>query len=558
MPPIEHEQSNEFGTATTPMFLQGTGQRLRESRDHAMRAAIPIGSHFGQESYPVLLPHDHWQNHIWIAGATRSGKTAKGVMRLAIERVRQRAWPEEYGVNPVHGPIVIGDLKGDDVLFHAIRLEAAKQGRKFYYYTNVRKFSTHLFNPLAQSSFDALSIPQVVQVVLNALNLWHGFEYGRGYFSAINRTILNRAMNDSVPGSRSGANVSESISDNASRIRTFPELRERIRTVTNNDRDLSSALELLTVIEDMAGIMQLNFTSNDTTVAREAIDSMIHFPDIFSLDENQQFPVVYFYLRAGDELAGASQVMKLAIYALKNARQFIEDEWKLGKHPTRPPVALACIDEWQLCADESIRNLLEQAAGLGIHLVLSNQDASQLRKPNCDLLPTVFENCGTKLIFTARSTDFQDMLMKASGEKTVHFASYQISHEDFARGKVAKEHAIQVLNDSWAAVNIVEQRAPRFERNDLIEMSNDPRRCIYFTPQASEIADYGGYPIMIDTDFFHSKPEYDRLAEMRWPAATPETIVPDEYAEKVSEQLEKNSQQFTGISMNVPDDGEWL
>ena len=376
------------------------------------------------------------------------------------------------------------------------------------------KFSTHLFNPLLQSSLRALSIPQYVQVFLNALGLWYGQGYGTAHFSAVSRTTL---LNSIRP--ESSLNATDGC------VRTFDELRKRLRTVVRDNRDLSGALELLTVVEDLAGILPLNITDDDNRISKDAKAATINFTDLFVPDDHGQYPVVYFYLRAGDEIAGAHQVMKLALYALKNARQHLHDLWKLSRHEHFPPVVPVFWDEWQTCADESIKNLLEQGAGLGIHLVLANQDPSQLRTKLGDLLPTVWENCASKLIFSARDVDLQERIMKASGEKTVHKASWRVTHDDLRRGNVSERHAIRVMNDGWEAVQITEEVVPRLGRNDLIEMSNDPRRCVYFPAPATELADYGGYPIMIDTEFYHSPREYEYLSKLRWPAATAETIV---------------------------------
>lgn len=205
------------------------------------------------------------------------------------------------------------------------------------------------------------------------------------------------------------------------------------------------------------------------------------------------------------------------------------DQFKLGKTDECPPNVTLFIDEWQMLADSSIHNLLEQGAGLGVHFLLANQDIAQLERNERGLESTVWENCASKVIFTARDPVLQDRIMKASGEKTVHVPSYQVSVSSLQQGRVESGSALSSLNGAEIGAMISESRVPLIERNDLIELSDHPSHFLFFASQGASVTRFGGFPVVLESEFALSADDYDFLNKLPWPAPTPETIVPAEY-----------------------------
>lgn len=512
---VEHERREFAGREYRPSVVDGVSDRLRNSRSPPLRSSSLIGLVHGADPYCVLLPDELWPSGTWVLGPARSGKTHLGLNPLLAQRIRRN-----------DGPVVDFDFKGDDVKFQSVRREAEWAGRPFIYFTNVSYFSSYLFNPLQQESLRRLTLPQLCQVLLDAFNLSHGFSYGRGHFSAQSRAGLGFALKLRPKGGRYGQGGWIRTKE-ALEIETFEELAECVRRAVKEHPECSGAQQLVIVVQELAEILHLNFRAGNQHLPQTAVDAAIHVPKLLTPDANGKYPVVYFYLRTGSEPVGASQIAKLFCAALKTARVQRQDDYKMGKVAAPPPNVALFMDEWHHVADDAMRNMLEQGGGLGIHFVLANQDISQLDRDDREYLQTVWENCGNKLIFGARDVQFQDLLIKSSGETTVHAAIYQVAQRDVLRGDVDVAYAMDQVEGKEVGVQIQEQRGPRFHRNVIIEMSNDPRRFLFIPARGASVADYGGYPIMVNGEFLFSKEDYDALAKLPWPAPSAETVIPE-------------------------------
>jgi hypothetical protein len=501
--------------------LRGTGQ------DQSMKDFMFLGDYVAGGSpkdgfnpnvrYPIIIPQEYWKNHAHILGATRSGKTAYFLSPFVDQKIREN-----------RGPVIVLDLKGDDAMFHATRRRAEEEGRKFLWYTNVPWFSSYLFNPWDQDPLRRISLPQLAQTYLNMWNLWYGFDYGKSFYSAQSRAALTEALKFR----RSGEVAPNGMplwapSDETRRITSFKDAYEAVRAIRGNP-EYGGAHSLLMVLQDLANIKQLDFAGAHP----EAVRNSIRVSDLLRPDENGKYPVVYFYLRSCTELVAVSQVAKMLMHTLFLAQVQAIDFYKLGRTSVEPPEEIFIgIDEFQNCSDSAIRNILEQGSGYGLHFCLANQDLGQLRQH--DLVETVMENCGNRVMFTLRDTDLQDRIIKLSGEKTIHKASYTISHDAYKAGQVDERYAVQVMNGAFKGVDIIQERGPRFDRNLLNEVSNHPSRCIYIPPQAAAGVDFGGYPVVVDCSFHLTEDEFNHFKDKEpWPEATEETIVADELDDK--------------------------
>lgn len=163
---------------------------------------------------------------------------------------------------------------------------------------------------------------------------------------------------------------------------------------------------------------------------------------------------------------------------------------------------------------------------MGFRFVLANQDPSQLVKDDKDYFRTVWENTAMKAILSARDNNFQELLMKLSGEKSMSNIAYMLTVDDYKAGRIGPEYSV----DGFVKVQIA--AGPRFERNHLIEMSANTGRAIFMPPQNEPLARYDGYPILIDLPFLYSKDDFERLKQSPWPAATPDMVIPQDYMER--------------------------
>jgi len=499
-------------------IIDDISERLRNSPLSEYQTATYLGSLYGHSKYPVLLSAGTCESGIWVLGGARSGKTQRVIASLAKQSIARNDRPE-----------FVLDLKGDDVLLHTLREEAAKWGRDFWIYTNVPRFSTRLFNPLAQKNLDNLNRSSITELFIASMNLFFGFGYGKQFFSSQSL----RAFADSIIA-RETLNGWSPVKG-VSRAMSFVQLEKRITEVVKKRTELRGAEGLTMVVRQLANVFAMNGGCCDLHPA-SAVTAGIQMDRFLRPDANGRFPVLYCYLRAESEPVTSSMTAKLFLNLLKNAVRQRLDEIQLGTLTEPPPLVSVYIDECQHVLDAALQNLLEQGASMGLRFVLANQDVSQLWSGDRDYFPTVWENCGVKVILSSRDNTFQELLMKLSGEKAMHNLSYMLDDKSVAKGRLGPNSALHGI------YQVQEAPGPRFERNDLIELSAIPGRAIFIPAQNDSLASYNGYPVMVDVPYVHSPGTFARLKLTPWPAVTPETVVPQDYMERWEDYLEQQRQ----------------
>jgi hypothetical protein len=257
---------------------QRCSDRLRNSEhvseDVITRAPIFEADHLflGAEpwqKFPVLLHQPLLHEHAFIAGRTGSGKTSMALMQKLIQIIRGHRLPSGKWSDKV--PMVIIDLKGDEVLFQTAKAEAELRQQTFRFFTLEPGKASYRFNPFCGFRSKTLTVPQLVQLNLDALNLYHGTGYGKGYFSQRSRFLLSQALR------------------NPTGVDTFKDLYDRLNALSGErPEDFRDAFELLSVIESLTHYEQLV-----TTAADEEGDDTIRLERV--LEERE---VVYFWLPA--------------------------------------------------------------------------------------------------------------------------------------------------------------------------------------------------------------------------------------------------------------------
>src|SRR5207245_11116050 len=131
------------------------------------RESLLAGRHPDYD-YAILLHSKLLFEHVHLLGSTGAGKTALGLLNHAIQLIRRG-----------DGPVIVLDCKGDPAAFHTICLEATRQGRTLKWFTNQLRHSTYIFNPFDPDLYRTQSLQDIVGLLINALNLHHGSDYGR-------------------------------------------------------------------------------------------------------------------------------------------------------------------------------------------------------------------------------------------------------------------------------------------------------------------------------------------------------------------------------------------
>ena len=418
---------------------------------------------------PILLPTTVLNEHAHILGSSGSGKTAKAVAPLMVQLIRQAARDTKGG-----GSVVIIDLKGDRALLHGARLEAKRAGLPFKWFIHRSGYSSFGFNPLTQAHMlKGIARDEQSDVLMQALSLDYGEDYGRSYFAGINRDTL--------------AAILTADTERHSFAELLPVIEHGRQPLGISSSDWDNSTHLFNTIRLLSRIQPLNVTQHDATVFKHAIDMV---------DVMKRPQVIYFYLPVIGGTKNARECAKLAIHALLNAAQYLEDTASSKLRQTH-----LFIDEFQQIISSDLSVFLEQARSKRIGVILSNQTVNDLEKASFGLKATVRENTRLKMYFAANDLALQDEVIKSSGE------SVDVGLVDGGRDEL-----------------ISETLTPRINRNEVITFSDNPELCILQVHRSEGFAQFGGFPIFARTEHFISKAEFDRRQGMPWPKAAAKTM----------------------------------
>ena len=462
-------------------------ERLQKSKLPLEREHLWLGVH-AEDDFPVLLHRDILSEHAYLVGDTGSGKTALGIIPLVSQLIRMN-----------EAAVVIIDLKGDSALFQTAQAEARAAGRSFKWFTNEVGKSTYAFNPFQQKDANGISLNQFCETILEALHLNHGEGYGRSYFSRMARRWLSSNLKKR-PNVGSFEELFKLTADE--RAAASPQERQDI-------------MELVAVIESLASFEQLNMTIAGAKDRPEVVREAIYMPEVLEKKE-----IVYFWLPAAIEAATVRELAKLALYSLltsaySNQRRAGDENDPDAKKALAERRAFVVIDEFQRVASENFKIVLEQARSMGIGAILANQSLADLATKDTDLRPTVQTNTRFKLCFSATDPDQQQRIMTTSGERTKWRFSFSNPSES-----VFQPDKISVTGFSMS-----ETVVPRVNRNDIIEVSDNPKLAVCHISRGSGYSQYSGYSFPMEMDFSITKEEYERRRRAPWPEPSAKTLI---------------------------------
>lgn len=425
---------------------------------------------------PVIVPRRVFEEHAHFLGDSGSGKTTLGLAPLISQMVRARDCS-----------VVIIDLKGDDpALFENARLEAARAGLRFRWFTNELGKATYAFNPLLQRHLGELSLYQRTDLLTASLGLQYGTDYGRGFFSDANAELLYHALR-ARPDVGSFVELSQILKQ-----------REPFRNVS---AQLKMAGSHLAAIVTRLGSSEALNVRPGPDLSRELLDSAIDMREPF--EEPQ---VLYFHLSSALGTATSAEIARMAMFSLLSASKFAE-----GK---RRQVFLI-VDEFQRAVSNNLELFLQTARSMSIGVILANQSLSDLRKPGVDIVSTVRTNTRYRQLFAVgEMNDLQEVIF-TSGETLVHGRSWNeaIGFSLGAGGALRSRTFSEIVS-------------PRLRVNDLLLASDHPLQSVCHVRRGDGFAQFGGMPFILKSTYHISAKEYGERKIAPWPEQTPETFTP--------------------------------
>ncbi len=484
-------------------MLDAICDRLLHSRNPAERRSIFKGVSY-HHAHPVLLDTDLLFEHMHIVGPPGTGKTTLGLENDVLQLIRRN-----------DGPVVIFDCKGDPGLFHSVRLAAHGAGRVFKHFTNKPDRSTYVFNPWDPRLLSRLTLPDVLGLFTQSLNLHHGEDYGRGWFAVLARTLLRRGILETIPAFDGRPLSTEDgqrlLSLTPGPIRSFKDLLPILQQLADDNEEFRAARHLTFVVESLTDFEQLNLAPNRNP-DHPAIRHAIYMPEVI-----RQKQVVYFYLVGAMDVASVAEIAKLALYCLLMAVIAYHDE-----HGVAPRVYTVW-DEAQVMIAKNIENVLAQARSHGLACILSHQSMSQLNPPGgVDLRELVMACTAVKQVFGARDPWLLKYISSTSGTTKYFRQSYNVSQRDLLSGYVGAQYAC-AERDGACRINIAEYTGPRLTFQDVLDAGRHPNLSLMWIDRSSALSLFQGW-FPVQTDWPVPKQLHDRNRREPWPAASEGTI----------------------------------
>ncbi len=477
----------------------GYHERLRHSRNPAERRSLIIGLH-GLHGDPILLDTELLLEHMHILGSTGSGKTALALLTSATQLIRRN-----------DGAVVIIDCKGDPAIFNTARQEAAPAGRTIKWLTNRPNRATHVFNPFDERVFRRLTLQEILGLILQSLNLHHGDDYGRAWFSTAASILLKHALEQTLDR-RGGKGRNARNAPAAQTVQSFQDLDDVTCFITADNTEYQAAKQLNFIVNSLASFPQLNLSPRRNP-NHPALQHAIHMPDV--IREKQ---VIYFYLVGAMDLFSVGEISRLAVYSLLSAAIQHREQFNETQR------AYCICDEAQIVIAQNIANVLAQARSMGMACILAHQTMSQLNPPGgVDLRELVMNCTAIKQYFTARDPWTQAYLSDMSGRANYFSLGYDQYVSHLNAGHVGYVNGARD-QDGFARARVQEYVGPRLTPQEIQDLSRRDNLCFYSVDHAAGLSRHNGFfPVWVDWPM--TAAEYRRRQTLPWPEATDATIV---------------------------------
>jgi hypothetical protein len=458
---------------------------IKHSQNRIERESIYLGR-LTHDGSPLLVPRVVFHEHAHLLGDSGSGKTARGLIPIAEQLVADGK-----------SSLMVIDMKGDSQEILSSLEQSARSLRKDDHPIPLKHFSvrdehsTYAFNPFQLPCWKQLNLFQRTDVLCGALGLTYGTDYGRGFFSSANASVLHATL------------------QNYPSVTSFSELADRIGSVTLRPKahglqegQSDAGTHVKMIAERLSSFKPLNVTSQctpDASVFKNAMDPS----SLFSRQE-----IHYYHLSSTLGPGSSPEIARLAMFMLLTTATLAEQ---------RRQVYLI-IDEFQRVAAHNVDAILQIARSMNIGVLLANQSMLDLKRD--DLQHVVEANCRFRQWFAISSPEEQERLSKASGETV-----------DLLGGESYSRHTGALLDPQpTRTVSCNEFIAPRLTLNDIKLASDDPRKSIALVTRGAGYSQFGGMPVVVEADFHISEQEFRTRKNAPWPPVSEGTFVPRDWS----------------------------
>ena len=461
----------------TPDRWKPLVEQIRASTDPIERNSLYMGRILADGS-PLLVPRDVFHEHAHFLGDSGSGKTSMGLA----------PWMEQM-IAGSECSVVIVDLKADSRELLATAAAAAQERSRLTgctvpvrHFSNQASLSTFAFNPLMQSWFQSMEHYVRTDILCGALGLTYGSDYGEGFYSSANAAVLYHTIKKFPETS------------------TFRELAERLGQVaiSSDKRELhpeirKAGVHVQTVLDRLGSFEALNVTA--ATHPAEVLDAAIDFRDVFT-----QPQVLYFHLSATLGPGSSPEIARLVAYSLLAA----------STQTQRKHQVYLVVDEFQRMVARNIEYMLQLARSMGVGVIIANQSMQDLKTSKADLIPTIEANCRFRQWFAVSAHEDRERLINSSGETIDILQNITEVVSPRARTSVAFPQFID----------------NRLTANDVLLASDNPFLNIVKLSRGAGYAQYGGMPVIAESNFHITRDEFERRKRFPWPEATGGAFVP--------------------------------
>ena len=482
---------------------------MSDSKNEIEQDSLFVGRLVADGS-PLLLPRKVLEEHVHFLGSAGSGKTSKGICPL-IEQI----------LEDKNASAMVLDLKGDSMeMFHSVvaGLKQSKDScmKKIKFFSTLQDEASFAFNPFESKLWQRLNETQRIDVLCGAMGLIYGTGYGAGYYSAANQEILQAVM------------------FHFPQVGSFADLSENVKIVCGKnanrfgiDRETQKAGNHVgMILKRLASFPAINVGKSDSP-SELVLENQIEPADLF-----EQRQVHYYKLPAAAGPSNAPEIARLACLMLINASTLVSK---------RKQRVYLIIDEFQRMASPTLDFLLQQSRSMGISVILANQSMEDLRDAGT-LSTAVKENCRFRQWFSLSSLEEQQALSKSSGETIDRLSATTKTKSENSNGTS--------ISTAFSSREFV---APRLTTNDIKLASDNPKHSIVLLSRSAEYAQYGGMPIVIESDFHISEDEYEQRKNAPWPTGVKGSFVPSEWADYGNRKSSDTRQQDKNIEIENQD-----
>ena len=482
-------------------------KRIRNSGNEDESESLYLGR-ISYDQSPLLVPERVFREHAHFLGDSGSGKTARGLSPL-LEQIVSRG----------NASVMVLDLKGDSPELLQTLYQGAKTAKELAqnrmtvpvrYFTLREDQATYAFNPFRLKCWQQLNSLQRADILCGAMGLIYGSDYGEGYFSSANASVLYATIS------------------NFPTIGNFEELRDRIQHVITSpkrygldDKSRDAGNHVKMTVTKLATVAALNITE-DCTPNAAAFEQRIDPTQLFQRPE-----ALYFSLSATLGPGSSPEIARFATYMLLTTATLTRN---------RTPVYLV-VDEFQRMASRNLDYLLQLARSMDVAVILANQSMEDLRSTG--LVPTLETNCRYRQWFAVSGWDDQDRLSRASGETVDLLKSESVSRSQSERG--------QSTTTSRSRQEFI---GPRLTKNDIKLVSDEDRKSIVLINRGAGYAQFGAMPVIVENDFHITAEEYKERRDADWPSRESGTFVAAEWERPQPEVPHRGRTQNTAPAIS--------